>query len=174
MVTPLIIIAVILFVIVSKGTVIIRPYQKGIVERFGKYQHTVDSGLSIIVPYLDKIIKIDMREQVLDISIQAITKDDVVVEVVAMLSYEITNPVKVMYNISNLNIATTKIAQISLRNLIGDLTLNESLTSREKIIYKLREILDDATDNWGARITRVELQRIEPRADSASALRHRD
>ena len=169
--TTLIIIAVVLFIIVGKGATIIRPYQKGIVERLGKYQRTADSGLNIIIPFLEKIIKVDMREQVVDVPPQAvITKDNVAVEVDAVVYYEVTDPVKVMYNISNFYIAATKLAQTNLRNLIGDLALDESLTSREKINHALREVLDDATDKWGARVTRVELQRIEPPTDVTQAM----
>ena len=167
----LIIIAIVLFIIVGKGATIIRPYQKGIVERLGKYQRTADSGLTIIVPFFEKIIKVDMREQVVDVPPQAvITKDNVAVEVDAVVYYEVTDPVKVMYNISNFYLAATKLAQTNLRNLIGDLALDESLTSREKINHALREVLDDATDKWGARVTRVELQRIEPPTDVTQAM----
>jgi regulator of protease activity HflC (stomatin/prohibitin superfamily) len=169
--STLIIIAVVLFIIVGKGATIIRPYQKGIVERLGKYQRTADSGLTIIVPFFEKIIKVDMREQVVDVPPQAvITKDNVAVEVDAVVYYEVTDPVKVMYNISNFYMASTKLAQTNLRNLIGDLALDESLTSREKINHALREVLDDATDKWGARVTRVELQRIEPPTDVTQAM----
>ncbi|MDR0310669.1 MAG: SPFH/Band 7/PHB domain protein [Acidobacteriota bacterium] len=167
----LIVIAIVLFIVVSKGATIIRPYQKGIVERLGRYQRTVDSGLTIIIPFFEKIIKVDMREQVVDVPPQAvITKDNVAVEVDAVVYYEVTDPVKVMYNISNFYIAATKLAQTNLRNLIGDLALDESLTSREKINHALREVLDDATDKWGARVTRVELQRIEPPTDVTQAM----
>jgi regulator of protease activity HflC (stomatin/prohibitin superfamily) len=169
--TTLIIIAIVLFIVVSKGATIIRPYQKGIVERLGKYQRTVDSGLTIIVPFFEKIIKVDMREQVVDVPPQAvITKDNVAVEVDAVVYYEVTDPVKVMYNISNFYLAATKLAQTNLRNLIGDLALDESLTSRERINHALRNTLDEATDKWGARVTRVELQRIEPPTDVTQAM----
>ncbi|MDR0842405.1 MAG: SPFH/Band 7/PHB domain protein, partial [Acidobacteriota bacterium] len=167
----LIIIAIALLVIVSKGATIIRPYQRGVVERLGKYQRTVSSGLTIIVPFLEKIIKVDMREQVVDVPPQAvITKDNVAVEVDAVVYYEVTDPVKVLYNISNFYMAATKLAQTNLRNLIGDLALDESLTSRETINKSLQAVLDDATDKWGARVKRVELQRIEPPADVTAAM----
>lgn len=167
----MIIFAIVLIVIVTTGTKIIRPYQKGLVERLGKYQRTADSGLTIILPFLEKIIKVDMREQVVDVPPQAvITKDNVAVEVDAVVYYEITDPVKVQYNISNFYLAATKLAQTNLRNLIGDLALDESLTSREKINTALRQVLDDATDKWGARVTRVELQRIEPPKDVTEAM----
>jgi regulator of protease activity HflC (stomatin/prohibitin superfamily) len=99
-----------------------------------------------------------------------ITKDNVVVEVDAVIYYEITDPVKVTYNVANFYMAATKLAQTNLRNLVGDLALDESLTSRETINTKLRQILDDATDKWGTRVSRVELQRIEPPSDVTEAM----
>jgi regulator of protease activity HflC (stomatin/prohibitin superfamily) len=167
----LIFIMIVVIVIVAMGTRIVLPYQKGLIERLGKYQRTADSGLTIILPFLESITKIDMREQVVDVPPQAvITKDNVVVEVDAVVYYEITDPVKVKYNITDFYLAATKLAQTNLRNLIGDMALDESLTSREIINNKLRQVLDEATDKWGARVTRVELQRIEPPADVTTAM----
>lgn len=120
---------------------------------------------------MERMIKVDMRELVVDVPPQAvITKDNVVVEVDAVVYYEVTDPVKVTYNVARYLIAATKLAQTNLRNLIGDLALDESLTSRELINTKLRQILDDATDKWGTRVTRVELQRIDPPADVTEAM----
>lgn len=167
----LIIIAVVIIVIIATGTKIVRPWQKGLVERLGKYQRTVDSGLTIIIPMVENITKIDMREQVVDVPPQAvITSDNVAVDVDAVVYYEITDPVKVQYNITDFYLAATKLAQTNLRNLVGDLALDESLTSRETINNTLRQVLDDATDKWGARVTRVELQRIEPPRDVTEAM----
>ena len=155
--------AFVLLIIAATGLKIIRPWEKGLVERLGKYQRTVDSGLTLIIPFLERIIKVDMREQVHDVPPQAvITKDNVAVEVDAVVYYEVTDPVKVTYNVANFYLAATKLAQTNLRNLIGDMALDESLTSRETINSQLRQILDDATDKWGTKVTRVELQRIEP------------
>ncbi|MGD9345202.1 MAG: SPFH domain-containing protein [Candidatus Aminicenantes bacterium] len=167
----LIVIALVVFVIAATGLKIIRPWQKGLVERLGKYQRTADSGLTIIIPFMEKLIKVDMREQVVDVPPQGvITKDNVVVEVDAVVYYEVTDPVKVTYNVTNFYLAATKLAQTNLRNLVGDLALDESLTSREVINTKLRQILDDATDKWGTKVTRVELQRIEPPVDVTEAM----
>ena len=167
----IIILAVVVFILAAKGIKIIRPWEKGLIERLGKYQRTADSGITVIIPLLERMIKVDMREQVVDIPPQAvITKDNVAVEVDAVVYYEVTDPVKVTYNIANFYVAATKLAQTNLRNLIGDLSLDDSLTSRELINTKLREILDDATDKWGVKITRVELQRIEPPKDVTEAM----
>lgn len=166
-----IMLAIVVFIIAATGIKIVRPWEKGLVERLGKYQRTADSGLTVIIPFLERIKKVDMREQVHDVPPQAvITKDNVVVEVDAVVYYEVTDPVKVTYNVVNFYTAATKLAQTNLRNLVGDLALDESLTSREVINTKLREILDDATDKWGVKVTRVELQRIEPPTDVTEAM----
>jgi len=167
----LVVIAVVVFIIAMTGLRIVRPWEKGLIERLGKYQRTVGSGLTLIVPFIERMIKVDMREQVVDVPPQqVITKDNVAVEVDAVVYYEVTDPVKVTYNVANFYVAATKLAQTNLRNLVGDLALDESLTSREIINTKLREILDDATDKWGTKVTRVELQRIEPPVDVTEAM----
>jgi regulator of protease activity HflC (stomatin/prohibitin superfamily) len=166
-----ILIGIIIFIIAANGIKIVRPWEKGLIERLGKYQRTADSGLTLIVPMIEKMQKVDMREQVVDVPPQAvITKDNVAVDVDAVVYYEVTDPVKVTYNVANFYLAATKLAQTNLRNLIGDLALDESLTSREVINTKLRQILDDATDKWGTKVTRVELQRIEPPSDVTEAM----
>ena len=161
----------VLFFYAVAGIRIVRPYEKGLVERLGKYQRTADSGLNIIVPLIDKMTKVDMRENVVDVPPQeVITKDNVVVTVDAVVYYEATDPVKLVYNVANFYVAATKLAQTNLRNVIGEMQLDESLTSREQINAALRQILDDATDKWGVRIVRVELQRIEPPVDVTEAM----
>ena len=162
---------VVLLVYAIAAIRIVRPYEKGIIERFGKYQKTFDSGLHFIIPFVDRITKVDMRENVVDVPPQeVITKDNVVVTVDAVVYYEATDPVKLVYNVANFYMAATKLAQTNLRNVIGEMQLDESLTSREKINAALRQILDDATDKWGVRIVRVELQRIEPPIDVTEAM----
>jgi regulator of protease activity HflC (stomatin/prohibitin superfamily) len=112
-----------------------------------------------------------MREQVIDVPPQeVITKDNVVVTVDAVIYYEATDPVKLTYNVGNFILAVTKLAQTNLRNVVGDLDLDAALTSREVINAKLRQILDDATDKWGVRVVRVEIQRIEPPVDVTDAM----
>lgn len=171
MIVLFIIIGVVVFIFAATGIKIVRPWQKALIERLGKYRRTADSGLTVIIPSIERMTKVDMREQVVDVPPQGvITKDNVVVEVDAVVYYEVTDPVKVTYNVANFYVAATKLAQTNLRNLIGDLALDESLTSREIINTKLREILDDATDKWGTKVTRVELQKIEPPADVTEAM----
>lgn len=165
------ILALVLIVIAAAGFKIVRPFQKGLIEFLGKYQRTVGSGLRWVMPFVKRLTKIDMREQVIDVPPQeVITEDNVVVTVDAVIYYEATDPVKLAYNVGNFILAITKLAQTNLRNVIGDLDLDEALTSRDIINTKLREILDDATDKWGVRVVRVEIQRIEPPVDVTEAM----
>ena len=120
----------------------------------------------MIIPFVDKLQLIDMREQVVDVPPQeVITSDNVVVSVDAVIYYEATDPQRLAYNVANFQLAVTKLAQTNLRNVIGDMQLDDALTSRDTINAKLRDILDDATDKWGTRVVRVEIQRIDPPPD---------
>ncbi|MBQ7256170.1 MAG: SPFH/Band 7/PHB domain protein [Abditibacteriota bacterium] len=164
-------ILVVVFIIILSGAKIVRPYEKGVVERLGKYARICEPGLNIIIPIFERMIKVDMREQVVDVPPQqVITQDNVAVEVDAVVYYTITDPKNVLYNIANFYVAVTKLAQTNLRNLIGDLSLDATLTSRDQINGQLRQILDDATDKWGVKVNRVELQRIEPPIDVTEAM----
>ncbi|MDH5521212.1 MAG: SPFH/Band 7/PHB domain protein, partial [Acidimicrobiia bacterium] len=146
-------------------------YQKGVVEQLGRYKETVDPGLRIIKPIIERIRMVDMREQVIDVPPQeVITEDNVAVSVDAVIYFEPTDPQRLLYNISNFILAVTKLAQTNLRNVIGEMTLDEAFTSRERVNAALRQILDDATDKWGVRVVRVEIQRIDPPPDVMSAM----
>ncbi len=166
-----IVVAIFIAVVAATGLRIVRPYERGLVEMLGRYQKTVESGLRFIMPFVSKMLKVDMREQVIDVPPQeVITKDNVVVTVDAVIYYEATDPYALKYQVGNFILAVTKLAQTNLRNVIGDLQLDEALVSRELINGKLREILDDATDKWGTRVVRVEIQRIEPPPDVTDAM----
>jgi regulator of protease activity HflC (stomatin/prohibitin superfamily) len=166
-----IIIILVLLVVAFKGVRTLRPYEKGVVERLGKYNRTVESGLVIIVPFVETIRKVDLREQVVDVPPQeVITKDNTVVVVDCVIFYEVVDPFNAVYNVVNFYQAITKLAQTNLRNIIGDLELDQTLTSREKINSQLREVLDMATDKWGTRVVRVEIQKIEPPKDIVEAM----
>ena len=150
---------------------IVRPYQRGLVERLGKYKATREPGLNLILPFIETMQLIDMRGQVVDVPPQeVITADNVVVSVDAVVYYEATDPQRLVYNIADFFTAITKLAQTNLRNLIGDMELDRALTSRDTINTQLREVLDDATDKWGVRVVRVEIQRIDPPPDIVSAM----
>jgi len=165
------IILLVLLVLALKGVKILRPYEKGVVERLGKYQRTVGSGLVVIMPFIEPIRKVDLREQVVDVPPQeVITKDNTVVIVDCVIFYEVVDPFNAVYNVVNFYQAITKLAQTNLRNIIGDLELDQTLTSREMINTQLREVLDEATDKWGSKVVRVEIQRIEPPKDIVEAM----
>ncbi len=164
---------VVLFVAALKAFRIVRPYQRGVIERLGKYHATAEPGLRILMPIVDRIILVDMREQVVEVPPQeVITSDNVVVTVYAVVYHETTDAQRRIYNIANFELAVSKLAQTNLRNLIGDLDLDDALTSSLKINTHLRDILDDATDSWGARVVRVEIQRIDPPPDVVQSMHH--
>jgi regulator of protease activity HflC (stomatin/prohibitin superfamily) len=137
----------------------------------GKYSRTIHSGLNIILPFIESVRRVDIREQVVDIIPQeVITKDNVVVTVDAVVYYEITDPFRMYYSIRNFAEAVTKLSQTTLRNLIGEMDLDQTLVSRDTINKRLRQVLDVATDKWGVRVTRVELKRIDPPRDVMDAM----
>ncbi|HUR49765.1 MAG TPA: SPFH domain-containing protein [Acidimicrobiales bacterium] len=171
LVTVLAALAVLLFAVVASGVKIIRPFERGLVERLGKYHATVEPGLRVIYPYIDKMVRVDMRERVVDVPPQeVITADNVVVSVDAVVFYEATDPQRLIYNVVDFFKAVVKLAQTNLRNVIGELQLDQALSSRDSINTSLRNILEEATDKWGARVVRVEIQRIDPPPDVMHAM----
>jgi regulator of protease activity HflC (stomatin/prohibitin superfamily) len=158
-------------IVIGAGLKIVSQFEKGLVERFGRYNKTVDPGLRWIWPFVERIRRVDMREQVVDVPPQeVITEDNVVVTVDAVVYYRATDPMKLRYNVANFILAATKLAQTNLRNIIGDMDLDEALTSRETINTQLRQVLDEATDVWGTQVVRVEIQRIDPPPDVTEAM----
>ncbi len=171
MIIALGVVAVLILIIAATGIKVVRPYQRGLIERLGKFHREAGPGLHFIVPFFDRMTRVDLREMVIDVPPQeVITKDNVVVTVDAVIYYEVTDAYKVVYNVNNFQFATLKLAQTNLRNVIGELELDQTLTSREKINTKLRTVLDDATDKWGVRITRVEIKKIDPPKDITDAM----
>ena len=173
----LIAIAIVAVIIVKMALVIIPQSETKIIERLGRYHATLKPGINLIIPFIDKaknvvVLKygryvysnnIDLREQVYDFPKQnVITKDNIQMEINALLYFQIMDPFKATYEINNLPNAIEKLTQTTLRNIIGELELDETLTSRDTINTKLRAVLDDATDKWGVKVNRVELQDITP------------
>src|ERR687893_1379221 len=143
---------------------IIPQARAGVVERLGRYQRTLDPGLAIVIPFVDRVKPlIDLREQVVSFRPQSvITKDNVTVNIDTVLYFTITDPRSVTYEVANPLQAIEQLTVTTLRNLIGSLTLEETLTSRDQINTQLRTVLDEATGRWGIRINRVELKSIDP------------
>ena len=180
------IIAGIAILYVLMGFQIVQQSETRVIERLGKYHRTLPSGINLVLPVIDrsreiytriertlsdgdKLVitrttgKIDLREQVYDFPKQSvITKDNVTTTINALLYFQIVDPVKAVYEIDNLPNAIEKLTQTTLRNVIGELELDETLTSRDTINSKLRAVLDDATNKWGVKVNRVELQDITP------------
>ena len=182
-----VLIAIIVCVIIfaKMALVIIPQSETKIIERLGRYYATLKPGINLIIPFIDRAKEIvvlnrgryaysnsiDLREQVYDFPKQnVITKDNVQTEINALLYFQIVDPFKAVYEISNLPNAIEKLTQTTLRNIIGELELDETLTSRDTINTKLRAVLDDATDKWGVKVNRVELQDITPPASVLNAM----
>lgn len=164
-------------VVVKKTIVIIPQSETKIIERLGRYYATLKPGINIIIPFIDHakdIVamrngrytytnSIDLREQVYDFDRQnVITKDNIQMQINALLYFQIVDPFKSVYEINNLPNAIEKLTQTTLRNIIGEMELDQTLTSRDTINTKLRAVLDDATNKWGIKVNRVELQDITP------------
>ena len=176
--TYLLIALVGLVLIFAKMALVIIPQSETrIIERLGKYYATLKPGINIIIPFIDKAKNIitlrrgmyayssaiDLREQVYDFDKQnVITKDNIQMKINALLYFQIVDPFKAVYEINNLPNAIEKLTQTTLRNIIGELELDQTLTSRDTINTKLRAVLDDATNKWGIKVNRVELQDITP------------
>ena len=174
----LIVLGVLVVIYILRGIKIVSQSETMIVERLGKYNRTLNAGINIILPIIEqakeviarqqngrlyRANRIDMREQVYDFDKQSvITKDNVMTEINALLYFQIVDPMKAAYEIQNLPVAIEKLTQTTLRNVVGEMELDETLTSRDTINSKLRNVLDDATNKWGVKVNRVELQDITP------------
>ncbi len=185
MIYVLIVCVVCILIFAKMALVIIPQSETKIIERLGRYHATLQPGINLIVPFIDRAkeivilnrgrymysTSIDLREQVYDFDKQnVITKDNVQTEINALLYFQIVDPFKAVYEINNLPNAIEKLTQTTLRNIIGELELDETLTSRDTINTKLRAVLDDATNKWGIKVNRVELQDITPPQSVLSAM----
>ena len=178
-------IVVLALIFVKKTIVIIPQSETKIIERLGRYYATLRPGINIIIPFIDRAKDIvamrngrymytntiDLREQVYDFDKQnVITKDNIQMQINALLYFQIVDPFKTVYEINNLPNAIEKLTQTTLRNIIGEMELDQTLTSRDTINTKLRGVLDDATNKWGIKVNRVELQDITPPSSVLQAM----
>jgi len=164
-------IAIAIALILASGVRKVNQYEKGLVERWNAYEKTVDPGLRFIIPFVQRMFRVNMREQVIDVPPQEIiTEDNVVVTIDAVIYYQVIDPRRALYEVEDFELAIVKLAQTTLRNIVGEMSLDVCLTSREKINVELRSVLDQATDKWGTKVNRIELQRIDPPADIQLAM----
>src|SRR5687768_1873556 len=160
----LIVLAVFVFIIAAAGVRIVPQARAGIVERLGRYSRTLDPGLTLIVPFIDRVKPlIDLREQVVSFPPQpVITEDNLVVGIDTVIYFTVTDPRAATYEVANPLQAIEQLTVTTLRNVIGGMTLEETLTSRDSVNSQLRAVLDEATGRWGIRVGRVELKSVEP------------
>lgn len=166
------VVAVVALIVLAQTVRIIPQSRVGIVQRFGRYHRTAESGLTFVVPVADRMLpKTDLREQVVAFQPQAvITSDNVGIQISTVVYYRVIDARASEYEVASLTVALEQIAQTTLRNVIGNLTLDKTLTSRDEINSKLRTVLDEVTEGWGVRITRVELKEIIPPRDIQQAM----
>lgn len=158
-------------VTVVSSVKIINQSEKGVVLRLGKFKSVADPGLNFILPYIDTLMKVDVRERVINVDPQkVITKDNVTVTVDAVIYYKVVDPVKAEFEVEDFDTAATTLAQTNLRNVIGDKLLDETLVARDVINTSLRDVLDEATHGWGVKVTRVEVQKIDPPQEISEAM----
>jgi regulator of protease activity HflC (stomatin/prohibitin superfamily) len=168
----LIVVAVVVLITLSRGIRIVPQARAGIVERLGRYQRTLDAGLALIVPYVDRVKPlIDLREQVVSFPPQpVITEDNLVIQIDTVIYFQVTDPKAASYEIADYIAAIEQLTVTTLRNVIGGMTLEDTLTSRDKVSAALRTVLDEATGKWGIRVNRVELKAVDPPASIQEAM----
>ncbi len=158
-----ILIALAVIYIISKAVVIIRPYEQGLYEVLGTFRRVLNPGLNRVMPLVSRVIKIDLRTQVIDVPRQeVITKDNSPTNVDAIIYIKVVDPKKAYYEVENYKLATVALAQTTLRSLIGDMELDEVLYNRHRINTHLRDTLDEATDPWGVKVEAVEIREVDP------------
>jgi regulator of protease activity HflC (stomatin/prohibitin superfamily) len=160
----LIVIAVFVFLVLARTVRIVPQARAGVIERLGRYQRTLEPGLALVIPFVDRLRPlIDLREQVESFPPQpVITEDNLVVSIDTVIYFQITDPKAVTYEIANFIGGIEQLTVTTLRNVIGGMSLEETLTSRDHINAQLRSVLDEATGKWGIRVNRVELKAVDP------------
>lgn len=170
---PFLIVMLVIIVIIAFASIkVVNQSEVYIIERLGKYQKAADAGLTIIIPFFDRVSSVVLlKEQTMDIPPQGvITKDNVTINIDTVVFYQITDPVKAVYEIQNLKKGIEYLAITTIRDIVGKMDLDETFGSRDSINYQLRSILDEATDKWGCKINRVEIKDINPPADIRDAM----
>jgi len=158
-------------ILIGSSVRVVRQSTVGVVERLGQYIGTREPGLILLIPFLDTMRILDMREQVFPLPPQpVITKDNVTMNIDAVIYFQITDAFRAMYEVTDIYLAVEKLALTSMRNIIGEMTLDETLSSRDIINAKLQHVLDDATGKWGIKVNRVELKDINPPRDIEEAM----
>jgi regulator of protease activity HflC (stomatin/prohibitin superfamily) len=158
------VLALLAIFVVASAVRVVRQSHVGMIERFGKYRATLSPGLHLVIPFFDRMrVVVDMRETVQPFPPQpVITEDNVTIAIDTVVYFQVTDAFRATYEVANFLLAMEQLAQTTLRNLVGAMTLEQTLTSRDQINTQLRIVLDEATEKWGVRVTRVELKSIDP------------
>jgi regulator of protease activity HflC (stomatin/prohibitin superfamily) len=167
-----IVVAVVVLFTIARGVRIVPQARAGIVERLGRYQRTLDPGLALVIPYVDRVRPLlDMREQVVSFPPQpVITEDNLTIQIDTVIYFQVTDPKSASYEIADFISAIEQLVLTTLRNVCGGMTLEQTLTSRDNVSAALRVVLDEATGRWGIRVNRVELKSVDPPASIQEAM----
>ncbi len=150
-------------VVIVSGVKIVQPYEQAIYMRLGKFVRVLNQGLNVVCPLINQVVKLDLRTEVLDVPKQeVITKDNSPVQVDAVIYIKVTDPKNAFFEVTDYKLATVNLAQTTLRSIIGEMELDQILSSRERINVSLRDILDENTDKWGVKIEAVEIREVDP------------
>jgi regulator of protease activity HflC (stomatin/prohibitin superfamily) len=166
------VLALVLLITLARSIRIVPQARAGIVERLGRYQRTLDAGMALVIPYIDRVRPlIDLREQVVSFPPQpVITEDNLVINIDTVIYFQVTDPKAASYEIADYISGIEQLTVVTLRNVIGGMNLEETLTSRDKVSGALRVVLDEATGRWGVRVNRVELKAVDPPATIQEAM----
>ena len=152
-----------IIVFAISGVKIVQPYEQAVYMRLGKFVRILNQGLNFVIPLINQVVKMDLRTEVLDVPKQeVITKDNSPVNVDAIIYIKVTDPKNAFFEVTNYRLATVNLAQTTLRSVIGQMELDEILSSRENINIQLRDTLDENTDKWGVRVENVEIKEVDP------------
>lgn len=168
----LVIALLVVILLISRTVVIVVQAQAALLQRLGRYQATLDSGLHLVLPFIDGIrARVDLRESPRELKpMPVITRDNATVSIDTLVYLQVTDPKRAIYEITDYALGVERLVQTSLRNVVGDITLDQVLTSRERINALLQQHLDEATDKWGVKVNRIELRSIDPPPDVRAAM----
>lgn len=162
MLTVPVVVALLVFVVISKGVYVLKEYERGVIFRFGRYAETKEPGLRVIIPFVDQLIKVDQRVVTMDVPTQdIITRDNISIKVNAVLYFRVMEPSKALIQVENYLFATSQFAQTTLRSVCGEAELDDLLAKRDELNKRIQEIVDLHTDPWGVKVTAVEIKHID-------------
>ncbi|WKZ56469.1 MAG: slipin family protein [Bdellovibrionota bacterium] len=157
-----VVVALLVFVVISKGVYVLKEYERGVIFRFGRLHETKEPGLRIVIPFVDQLVKVDQRVVTMDVPTQdIITRDNISIKVNAVLYFRVMEPSKALVQVENYLFATSQFAQTTLRSVCGEAELDDLLAKRDALNQRIQDVVDKHTDPWGVKVTAVEIKHID-------------